>query len=180
MYTALPFDDLADMFQAEKFLWRNCCVDSIACSRRQWARSSVPGRRWKQPHAHGQGTGTGSDNCVLDMEDRRSSKLNTRVAPGFPYHADPVGPNREKPVPVVTFYPWAMAGEAGGMTIMPLPNSSERKARLIYSRYYNLVKAPIDSNKVYALQPPVYENIARDPLCIRQLRQEAKAPSIVN
>ena len=66
-----------------------------------------------------------------------------------------------------------MTGEAGSMTISSAPNGVEAAAGLIYSQYYNLVKAPFDAQKTYALQPPVYENLALDPQYLRQLRHTA-------
>jgi hypothetical protein len=77
--------------------------------------------------------------------------------------------------PQVTFYPWAITDEVGSITITSSPTGADLAGGLVYSQYYNLTKAPFDAQKVYALQPPVYENLAIDPLYLRQLRQAGRA-----
>jgi len=179
--TALPYDQLPDGFKAETFLWRNCCLDSIAASRRRWAQSSIPGRPRKQTKAPGH---------MPSDQDGGNSKTGSMPAGGSHARGRPPAlgrggvPDEEAggkgPVPLITFYPWAMTGEAGGITITSAPNSTERKEGLLYSQYYNLIKAPFDANKNYVLQAPGYENIAIDPLYLRQLKQEGRGPSITN
>ncbi|KAK4117984.1 hypothetical protein N657DRAFT_606891, partial [Parathielavia appendiculata] len=68
-----------------------------------------------------------------------------------------------------------MTDEVGNITMTSAPNGVEVTGGLVYSQYYNLIKAPFDAQKVYALQPPVYENLAIDPVYLRQLRRAGRA-----
>jgi hypothetical protein len=68
-----------------------------------------------------------------------------------------------------------MTQEAGSITITSASTGADLAGGLVYSQYYNLIKAPFDAQKVYALQPPVYENLALDPLYLRSLREAGRA-----
>ncbi|CAG9949352.1 unnamed protein product [Clonostachys rosea f. rosea IK726] len=47
------------------------------------------------------------------------------------------------------YYQWATTSEASAMTITSGPDSAERKAGLVYTQYYNLIKLPFDAAKIY-------------------------------
>ncbi|KAK6073772.1 hypothetical protein SCUP234_08619 [Seiridium cupressi] len=112
--TDLPgMQPLPTDFQAETYLWRQCCLEHVVQERKDWLRACQEDARQLQEAL--------DDDPVHEEEQRR---------PGRP----PTGYK----MPAVAWYPWAM----------------------------------VDG-------PPVYENLALDPLYLRQLRQGGRA-TIVN
>ncbi|CAG9952086.1 unnamed protein product, partial [Clonostachys rosea f. rosea IK726] len=61
------------------------------------------------------------------------------------------------------YYQWATTSEASAMTITSGPDSAERKAGLVYTQYYNLIKLPFDAAKIYPFQSRATETLAIDP-----------------
>lgn len=66
-----------------------------------------------------------------------------------------------------------MTNEAGGLTIASHAKGADLRGGLLYSQYYNVIKAPFDAQKIYALHHPIYENLALDPTYVLQLRRAA-------
>ncbi|KAK4441882.1 hypothetical protein QBC34DRAFT_314276, partial [Podospora aff. communis PSN243] len=118
-------------------------------------------------------------NCCLEaVVHARERWLDSHVTAHEDDDDEPREDDPRVPYPALAYYPWAMTGEAGCITLTSNPGGLEAATGLVYSQYYNLVKAPFDAQKVYALQPPAYENLALDPLYVRQLAQHGRAVTI--
>ncbi|CAG9951814.1 unnamed protein product [Clonostachys rosea f. rosea IK726] len=71
-------------------------------------------------------------------------------------------------------YQWATTSEASAMTITSGPDSAERKAGLVYTQYYNLIKLPFDAAKIYPFQSRATETLAIDPTYLLQVGQSTR------
>ncbi|CAG9951817.1 unnamed protein product [Clonostachys rosea f. rosea IK726] len=60
------------------------------------------------------------------------------------------------------------------MTITSGPDSAERKAGLVYTQYYNLIKLPFDAAKIYPFQSRATETLAIDPTYLLQVGQSTR------
>jgi hypothetical protein len=69
-------------------------------------------------------------------------------------------------------YPWATMRDTTGQTFFAAPHGKERQDGLVYSQFYNLIKTPFDTTKVYVFDNEALENLALDPGYIRSLQQE--------
>jgi hypothetical protein len=74
--------------------------------------------------------------------------------------------------PRVTIYTWATMRDATGQTLFASPNGTETQDGLIYSQFYELIKTPFDTSKVYVFDNESVENLALDPGYVRSLQQE--------
>ncbi|CAG9952093.1 unnamed protein product [Clonostachys rosea f. rosea IK726] len=72
------------------------------------------------------------------------------------------------------YYQWATTSEASAMTITSGPDSAERKAGLVYTQYYNLIKLPFDAAKIYPFQSRATETLAIDPTYLLQVGQSTR------
>ncbi|HEV2644800.1 MAG TPA: hypothetical protein VGU46_00395 [Acidobacteriaceae bacterium] len=70
-----------------------------------------------------------------------------------------------------TRYMWATLRDAGSQTITAAPTSQAFKDGYVYGQFYNKVKAPFDSAKVYIFNNENLENIALDPAYVRSLNR---------
>ncbi|KAG0122978.1 hypothetical protein HOY82DRAFT_619738 [Tuber indicum] len=61
------------------------------------------------------------------------------------------------------YYPWAMTGEIGNLTVTPGPVHPARKDGLAYAQFYSTLKEVFDAAKVYPFQNPGLEGLAIDP-----------------
>jgi hypothetical protein len=74
--------------------------------------------------------------------------------------------------PKQSTYPWAMMRDAAGQTFTAAPRGRESQDGLVYSQFYNLIKTPFDTSKVYIFDNDALENLALDPGYVRSLQQE--------
>jgi hypothetical protein len=118
--SALPYDEIPDDHEAEVFLWKRCCLDVYAGTRR-----------------------------VLNAD-------------GSPAKGNPKR----------STYLWAIMRDTMGQTLFAVPRGKESQDGLIYSQFYNLIKTPFDTSKVYVFDNESLENLALDPGYIRSLQQE--------
>ena len=117
---ALPYDNIPDNHEAEVYLWKKCCLDAYAKTRKVVNADSSPAK----------------------------------------------GSPRE------TTYTWATMRDAVGKTFFAAPNGKETQDGLIYSQFYELIKTPFDTSKVYVFDNESVENLALDPGYVRSLQQE--------
>jgi hypothetical protein len=80
--------------------------------------------------------------------------------------------SKAKGNPKRTTYPWATMRDTMGQTFFAAPHGTETQDGLIYSQFYNLIKTPFDTSKVYVFNNESLENLALDPGYIRSLQQE--------
>ncbi|RYP63086.1 hypothetical protein DL769_007073 [Monosporascus sp. CRB-8-3] len=173
--TTLPYtENLPAGFRAETFLWRDCCLQHIVESRKQWLQArGEEARRAAAADSEGdsdesegeQGGRGGGDSPPASDEDGDGVTTGRRQLRGYAF-------------PVVTWYPWAMVDGVSSVTIASAPGGHEIKEGLVYSQLYNLIKGPFDAQKHYVFRQPFYENLALDPLYQRQLRQDGRATVI--
>lgn len=195
--TALPLDDITR--PASTFLYRNCCLQAAVDDRHLWLsrqadEAAAQAARERQgsrspapptpPPPSPSPSATpppptpppeGEDQEADDDDGGRWVEHGIARGRSLFNHRKRRKIEGKFPKPLVTHYAWAMTEEIGGMTITSVPRGADLAGGLVYSQYYNLIKAPFDAQKVYALQPPVYENLAIDPLYLRQLRQAGRA-----
>ncbi|KFZ11857.1 hypothetical protein V501_04537 [Pseudogymnoascus sp. VKM F-4519 (FW-2642)] len=80
--------------------------------------------------------------------------------------------SRAKGSPRCTAYPWATTRDAMDLTMFAAPQGAEARDGLIYSQFYELIKTPFDSTKVFVFDNDSVENLALDPGYIKSLQQE--------
>lgn len=83
--------------------------------------------------------------------------------------------SKAKGNPKRTVYPWATMRDTMGQTFFTAPQGVEARDGLIYSQFYELIKTPFDSTKVYVFDNDSVENLALDPGYVRSLQQEGGA-----
>ncbi|KAH9208129.1 hypothetical protein DL95DRAFT_468027 [Leptodontidium sp. 2 PMI_412] len=115
--SALPYDEIPAHHEAEVFLWKKCCLDAYAGTRRVLSADGSP-------------------------------------AKGNPKRFT---------------YPWATMRDTMGQTFFATPRGKESQDCLVYSQFYNLIKTPFDTSKVYVFDNESLENLALDPGYIRSL-----------
>lgn len=117
--------------------------------------------------------------ALVRSSSRSSSRRRRQPAPEPPLTAatDPPRGHRRRQVPGLqrTVYPWATLRDAGSQTITAAHSSKQFKAGLVYSQFYNLIKTPFDTTKIYLFQNENLENIALDPAYVRSLEQAGGA-----
>jgi hypothetical protein len=97
--------------------------------------------------------------CCLDSYAETRMVLNADGSPA-------------KGNPKRSTYPWAMMRDAMGQTFFAPPRGRESQDGLVYSQFYNLIKTPFDTSKVYIFDNEALENLALDPGYVRSLQQE--------
>jgi hypothetical protein len=60
-------------------------------------------------------------------------------------------------------YLWATIQDTIGQTLFVVPYRKESQDGLIYSQFYNLIKTPFNTLKVYVFNNESLENLALDP-----------------
>jgi hypothetical protein len=78
---------------------------------------------------------------------------------------------RAKGSPRCTTYSWANMRDAAGLTLFAAPAGQESQDGLVYSQFYQKIKTPFDSTKVYVFDNDSVENLALDPSYVRSLQQ---------
>lgn len=97
--------------------------------------------------------------CCLDAYAKTRTVLNADGSPA-------------KGNPKRSIYPWATMRDTTGQTFFAAPRGTESQDGLIYSQFYQLIKTPFDTSKVYVFGNESLENLALDPGYIRSLQQE--------
>ncbi|CAK7275445.1 hypothetical protein SEPCBS119000_006697 [Sporothrix epigloea] len=64
--------------------------------------------------------------------------------------------------PTVNYYSWATTHEVASMTIEPARNGPDARAGLMYTQYYNPIKAPFDAQKHYVFDGENLESLMFD------------------
>jgi hypothetical protein len=77
--------------------------------------------------------------------------------------------------PKCTRYRWATMRDAMSQTFFTARQGQECQDGLIYTQFYNLIKAPFDTAKRFVFNNDALENLALDPGYIRSLQQEGGA-----
>jgi len=159
-----------ESFQAETYLYRKCCLDSVW----EWFRNPGSSVREKKPSHHPSVPSVSTAATATPLDNRetlsggisRSSDSTTTSDE----HGHLEGLSR-------TYYPWATLRDTGAQTIATAPSSQLFQHGYIYGQWYNLIKGPFDSTKLYVFQSENIENLALDPAYIETLKKAGGADS---
>jgi hypothetical protein len=118
-----PKGDAAPDFEAETYLWRECCLKSMMQNRKNWLRAYAEDARRTQAALAATGFKT-------------KRKSGNKV-----YYA----------APQIAWYPWAMINGVSNIILTLSPGGHEERSGLIYTQWYNFIKGFFDAQKHYAL-----------------------------